>query len=56
MVGSVPEARNASPAISIPGVSGETPAPGKPPIEELPAGGDEMPFRAPTDPHEERER
>jgi len=41
---------------AAPGVSGETPAPGKPPIEELPAGGDEMPFRAPTDPHEERER
>ncbi|MDP9243758.1 MAG: xanthine dehydrogenase family protein molybdopterin-binding subunit [Chloroflexota bacterium] len=41
---------------ATPGVSGETPAPGEPPIEDLPAGGDEMPFRAPTDPHQERER
>jgi CO/xanthine dehydrogenase Mo-binding subunit len=33
-----------------PGVSAEEPAPKTPPIEDLPAGGDEMPFRAPTDP------
>lgn len=32
-----------------PGVSAEEPAPKTPPIEDLPAGGDEMPFRAPTD-------
>jgi CO/xanthine dehydrogenase Mo-binding subunit len=39
-----------------PGVSLEAPAPQQPAIEDLPAGGDPMPFRAPTDPHEERER
>jgi CO/xanthine dehydrogenase Mo-binding subunit len=33
-----------------PGVSAEQPAPQGPPIEDLPAGGDEMPLRAPTDP------
>jgi CO/xanthine dehydrogenase Mo-binding subunit len=33
-----------------PGVSLEEPAPRTPPIEDLPHGGDEMPFRAPTDP------
>jgi CO/xanthine dehydrogenase Mo-binding subunit len=33
-----------------PGVSLEAPAPRTPPIEDLPHGGDEMPFRAPTDP------
>jgi CO/xanthine dehydrogenase Mo-binding subunit len=33
-----------------PGVSIEEPAPATPPIEDLPHGGDEMPFRAPTDP------
>ncbi|MGH2428209.1 MAG: xanthine dehydrogenase family protein molybdopterin-binding subunit [Candidatus Limnocylindria bacterium] len=37
-----------------PGVSLEEPSPATPPIEDLPPGGDEMPFRAPTDPHEER--
>ncbi|HSK93312.1 MAG TPA: xanthine dehydrogenase family protein molybdopterin-binding subunit [Candidatus Angelobacter sp.] len=37
-----------------PGVSLEEPAPRTPPIEDLPPGGDEMPFRAPTDPGEER--
>jgi CO/xanthine dehydrogenase Mo-binding subunit len=37
-----------------PGVSLEVPTPGVPPIEDLPAGGDEMPFRAPTDPGEPR--
>jgi len=39
-----------------PGVSAEEPAPRTPPIEDLPAGGDEMPFRAPTDPPEDRDR
>jgi CO/xanthine dehydrogenase Mo-binding subunit len=39
---------------SAPGVSLEEPAPKTPPIEDLPAGGDEMPFRAPTDPGEPR--
>jgi CO/xanthine dehydrogenase Mo-binding subunit len=38
-----------------PGVSQEAPEPDVPPIEDLPPGGDPMPFRAPTDPHEERE-
>ena len=33
-----------------PGVSAEEPTPRTPPIEDVPAGGDEMPFRAPTDP------
>jgi CO/xanthine dehydrogenase Mo-binding subunit len=33
----------------VPGVSLEEPAPRTPPIEDLPAGGDEMPFRAPVD-------
>ena len=37
-----------------PGVSLEEPEPTTPPIEDLPRGGDEMPFRAPTDPHEPR--
>ncbi|MEO6294864.1 MAG: xanthine dehydrogenase family protein molybdopterin-binding subunit [Candidatus Limnocylindria bacterium] len=37
-----------------PGVSLEEPAPRTPVIEDLPAGGDEMPFRAPTDPAEPR--
>ena len=37
-----------------PGISLEEPAPRTPPIEDLPAGGDEMPFRAPTDPGEPR--
>jgi CO/xanthine dehydrogenase Mo-binding subunit len=39
-----------SPMPPPPGVSLEQPAPDAPPIEDLPAGGDEMPFRAPTDP------
>jgi CO/xanthine dehydrogenase Mo-binding subunit len=39
-----------------PGISQEAPEPRKPPIEDLPAGGDPMPFRSPTDPHEDRER
>ena len=33
-----------------PGVSLEEPVPKTPPIEDLPHGGDEMPFRAPTEP------
>ncbi len=37
-----------------PGVSLEEPHPAAPPIEDLPAGGDEMPFRAPTDPGDPR--
>jgi CO/xanthine dehydrogenase Mo-binding subunit len=40
--------------LPAPGVSLEEPAPKTPPIEDLPPGGDEMPFRAPTDPHEPR--
>ncbi len=35
---------------AAPGVSLEEPAPETPPIEDLPHGGDEMPFRAPTEP------
>jgi CO/xanthine dehydrogenase Mo-binding subunit len=42
------------PPLPAPGVSLEEPAPKVPPIEDLPHGGDEMPFRAPTDPHEPR--
>jgi CO/xanthine dehydrogenase Mo-binding subunit len=37
-----------------PGVSLEAPEPRTPPIEDLPPGGDEMPFRAPTDPGDDR--
>ncbi|MBA2634339.1 MAG: xanthine dehydrogenase family protein [Chloroflexi bacterium] len=37
-----------------PGISLEEPSPRTPPIEDLPPGGDEMPFRAPTDPPEGR--
>jgi len=37
-----------------PGVSAEEPEPVTPPIEDLPHGGDEMPFRAPTDPGDPR--
>jgi CO/xanthine dehydrogenase Mo-binding subunit len=37
-----------------PGISLEERAPMTPPIEDLPAGGDEMPFRAPTDPGDPR--
>jgi len=37
-----------------PGVSAEEPQPRTPPIEDLPPGGDEMPFRAPTDPGDPR--
>jgi CO/xanthine dehydrogenase Mo-binding subunit len=33
-----------------PGVSLEAPAPKTPPIEDLPAGGDAIPLRSPTDP------
>jgi len=35
-----------------PGISLEAPEPRTPPIEDLPPGGDEMPFRAPTDPED----
>ena len=37
-----------------PGISTEEPAPLTPPIEDLPAGGDKMPFRAPTDRGDDR--
>ena len=37
-----------------PGISLEEPTPRTPPIEDLPPGGDEMPFRAPTDPGDPR--
>ncbi len=40
--------------LPAPGVSLEEPEPKEPPIEDLPAGGDEMPFRAPTDPGDPR--
>jgi CO/xanthine dehydrogenase Mo-binding subunit len=39
-----------------PGVSQEERRPEQPEIEDLPPGGDPMPFRAPTDPPEPRER
>jgi CO/xanthine dehydrogenase Mo-binding subunit len=39
-----------------PGVSAAAPEPRTPAIEDLPAGGDEMPFRAPTDPPQDRDR
>jgi CO/xanthine dehydrogenase Mo-binding subunit len=41
---------------ATPGISQETPSPAQPALENLPAGGDEMPFRAPTDPHQDRDR
>ncbi len=47
-------AMTGGPMPSAPGISIEEPAPKTPPIEDLPAGGDEMPFRAPTDPGEPR--
>ena len=34
----------------VPGISLEEPTPEPPPIEDLPAGGDEIPLQAPTDP------
>ena len=37
-----------------PGVSLDDPSPRTPQIEDLPAGGDEMPFRAPVDHPEDR--
>src|SRR5688572_24494164 len=40
--------------LPAPGVSLEEPAPKTPVIEDLPPGGDKMPFRAPTDPGESR--
>jgi len=39
---------------AAPGISLDAPAPESPPIEDLPAGGDKMPFRAPTDPGDPR--
>jgi CO/xanthine dehydrogenase Mo-binding subunit len=39
---------------AAPGISLEAPEPKAPPIEDLPPGGDEMPFRAPTDPGDPR--
>ena len=39
-----------------PGLSVEERTPASPQIEDLPHGGDEMPFRAPTDPPQDRER
>jgi CO/xanthine dehydrogenase Mo-binding subunit len=47
-------ALSGGPELPAPGVSLEAPAPKMPPIEDLPAGGDKMPFRAPTDPGEPR--
>ena len=47
-------ALSGAPDLPAPGVSLDAPAPATPPIEDLPAGGDEMPFRAPTDPGEPR--
>jgi hypothetical protein len=43
-----------SEAPPAPGVSAEAAPPATPTIEDLPAGGDRMPFRAPTDPGEPR--
>ncbi|MEO6577803.1 MAG: xanthine dehydrogenase family protein molybdopterin-binding subunit [Candidatus Limnocylindria bacterium] len=40
--------------LPAPGVSLEAPSQKAPPIEDLPPGGDEMPFRAPTDPGDPR--
>jgi len=39
-----------------PGISLDAPEPAVPPIEDLLAGGDPMPFRAPTDPPQDRDR
>ncbi len=47
-------ALSGAPDLPPPGVSLDAPKPATPPIEDLPAGGDEMPFRAPTDPGEPR--
>ncbi|MGH2384524.1 MAG: xanthine dehydrogenase family protein molybdopterin-binding subunit [Candidatus Limnocylindria bacterium] len=47
-------ALNGGPDLPAPGVSLEEPAPQTPPIEDLPAGGDKMPFRAPTEPGDPR--
>jgi CO/xanthine dehydrogenase Mo-binding subunit len=47
-------ALSGAPDLPPPGVSLEAPRPATPPIEDLPPGGDEMPFRAPTDPGEPR--
>jgi CO/xanthine dehydrogenase Mo-binding subunit len=47
-------AMTGGPMPPAPGVSLEAPEPRTPPMEDLPAGGDEMPFRAPTDPGDPR--
>ena len=47
-------ALSGAPDLPAPGVSLDAPTPATPPIEDLPAGGDQMPFRAPTDPGEPR--
>jgi CO/xanthine dehydrogenase Mo-binding subunit len=47
-------ALSGAPDLPAPGVSLDAPAPATPPIEDLPPGGDQMPFRAPTDPGEPR--
>jgi CO/xanthine dehydrogenase Mo-binding subunit len=41
---------------AAPGISVEEGEPAAPQIEDLPHGGDEMPFRAPTDPPQDRDR
>ncbi|MGH2417529.1 MAG: xanthine dehydrogenase family protein molybdopterin-binding subunit, partial [Candidatus Limnocylindria bacterium] len=46
-------ALSGGPELPSPGVSLEEPAPQTPAIEDLPAGGDKMPFRAPTEPGDE---
>jgi CO/xanthine dehydrogenase Mo-binding subunit len=43
-----------APPPPAPGISIEASPPKTPPLEDLPPGGDEMPFRAPTDPGEPR--
>jgi hypothetical protein len=45
-------ALSGGPGLPAPGVSLEEPAPKTPPIEDLPRGGDRMPFRAPREPGE----
>jgi CO/xanthine dehydrogenase Mo-binding subunit len=47
-------ALSGAPDLPAPGVSLDAPTPATPPIEDLPPGGDQMPFRAPTDPGEPR--
>ena len=47
-------ALSGGPELPAPGVSLEEPSPKTPPIEDLPPGGDKMPFRAPREPGEPR--